>query len=69
MRIGTSSALVPGIINFSRSVLTFNQLFSDIQNEVVELLSNIVSDHVATECKKAGIFTLFMDGSSDWNNR
>lgn len=40
-----------------------------MQNEVIETLSEIVSETVANECKKAGLFTLMMDGTTDHNNR
>ena len=40
-----------------------------LQNEVIETLSEIVSETVANECKKAELFTFMMDGTSDSNNR
>ena len=40
-----------------------------LQNEVIETLSEIVSETVANECKKAELFTLMMDGTSDHHNR
>ena len=40
-----------------------------LQNEVIETLSQIVSETVANECKKAKLFTFMMDGTSDHNNR
>ena len=40
-----------------------------LQNEVIETLSEIVSETVANECKKDELFTLMMDGTSDLHNR
>ena len=40
-----------------------------LQNEVIETLSEIVSEMVTNECKKAELFTFMMDGTSDHNNR
>ena len=40
-----------------------------LQNEVIETLSEIVSQTIANECKKAELLTFMMDGTSDTNNR
>ena len=40
-----------------------------LQNEVIETLSQILSETVANECKKAKLFTFMMDETSDHNNR
>ena len=63
-------ALDPNLEEIARQ-LSKNAKYTSpqVRNEVIEILSQIVSETVANECKKAKLFTFMMDGTSDHYNR
>ena len=60
--------LQPELLNIAKRLPKHAQyLISDIQNEFIEVLANMVREKHATEVKKAELYSIMVDGTTDKN--